>query len=260
MTNRSDRRVAVVSRADSLTGAVAHLSASGWTVVRVPTIATEPVRSSGVPGWTRRRPVADLWVVTSRAVVDTLRSAPGEWRSALRSIPSIVAVGPSTARALRTGGFERVGIVSTGGSRELLRAIGPVRGRRILHLRSDAAGPRLAQRLRRRGARVIDRVVYRVVPAAPARAAARTRIGSIPVWVVASPSALVGLRRVLGDAEFDRRISTVRLFAMGERTTRAARSAGARRVEAPSRSTEEDLTNLLEQALGDAPGPRSRTR
>ncbi len=257
MTVPADRRVALLGRATTLPRVARRLAALGWKVVRVPTIRTEPVRFRAPPAWTRRRPPADLWAVTSRAVADTVVRDHPDWRPALRSIPLVAAVGPRTAARLRELGFVVAVTAPEGGSDSLLRALGVVRGRTILYLRSDRAGPHLARRLRRRGATVIDRTVYRVRDAARAGTAAGDRLASIPVWTVASPSALAGFRRHVGAARFDARIADVRLFALGPRTARAARASGAHHVLAPSRSTEEGFTNLLETELGDA---RSRRR
>lgn len=251
MTAAADRRIVVLARASSLNRMSSTLRARGWEVVRVATIAAVPVPIRRVPPWLRRRPVADIWAVTSRAVADTVLRAHPEWERPLRTIPVVVAVGPGTARALRARGFVALRVADEGGARELLRHFGHVRGRRILYLRSNRAGPHLARRLRHRGARVVERVVYRVRESGPVGARQRARLRSVPVWAVASPTALAGFRRMLGRPEFDRQIARVRLFALGERTARAARAAGARRVVTPSRSTEEGFTNLLEQALDD---------
>ena len=145
-----------------------------------------------------------------------------------------------------------------GGSAALLAGLGPVAGLRVVHLRSDLAGPDLARWLRARGARVVDRVVYRTRAGKRLPAAHRETIGSIPVWVVVSPSALDGFRTMVGPAVFRRYRGTVRGFAIGARTARAMRQSGLRRVAAPSESSEEGFTRLLEETLGDAPRSSSR--
>jgi uroporphyrinogen-III synthase len=220
-------------------------------VLRVETIRAEPVPLPRRPLWLDSRPPADLWVVTSRAVVDTFLRAQPDWIPPLRTIPDVIAVGSDTRHALETCGFGPIRTAARGGSRDLLAVMGPVRGRRVLYLRSDRAGTLLADELRQRGGQVIDRVVYRVRERRALRSEERRRLGTVPIWAVSSPSALEAFRRLLGPVVFDARIRDVRLFALGARTAHALRTAGARRVNVPNRSTEEGFTKLLEKALGD---------
>lgn len=252
MTGETDRRIAVVCRSGSLPNLSARLERWGWTPIRVETIHAVPVSIPAAPRWLRRRPVADRWVVTSRAVAEPFLLQHPEWIAALRSVPEVVAVGADTRASLQRLGIGPVRAAPRGGSRDLLASLGPVRGQTTLYLRSDRAGPDLARRLRRRGGRVLSRIVYRIVEAGRLPTVDRRRLLSVPVWVISSPSALGGFRTMLGAAAFDARVRDVRVFALGERTARAVRRAGGRGVRVPKVSTEEGLTKLLEKALGDA--------
>ena len=254
----NDRRVALIGATGSLVALERRLVRRGWKPVRVPAIRTEPVRSPSLPDWLVRRPPADLWIVTSRAVVTTFLRSHVRRSRALRLVPNVAAVGPETASALRGAGFRHLRRVTRGGADELLARLGPVAGLRVLYLRSDRAGPGLARQLRARGARVIDRVVYRTRSRGPLPRRHRDRIGSMPIWVVTSPSALEGFRAMVGRATFERYRGGVRGFAMGARTARAMRASGIRRVAAPKESTEEGFTSLLDETLGDAPRIRAR--
>ena len=247
-----DRRIALIGSAGSLVGLERRLADRGWTPVRVEAVRTESVRVRSVPAWLRRRPPADLWIVTSRAVVTTFLAGCPDWRRALRTIPKVIAVGPDTALALRRNRVTSLGRVTRGGSKALLAGLGPVAGLRIVYLRSDLAGPDLARRLRSRGARVVDRVVYRTRKAGPLPRALRETVGSMPIWIVTSPSALAGFRTMVGRAVFGQYRGTTEGFALGARTARAMRRDGIRRVTAPNESTEEGFTRLLEKTLGDA--------
>lgn len=261
MSGDGDRRLAVICQTGSLENLSWRLKRRGWEVIRVEAIRTEPVPYPRRPPWLDRNPPADLWVVTSRAVVDTFLSAYPEWIPRLREIPDVAAVGNDTRRSLETCGFRRIRTARRGGSRDLLRSVVPVRGRRVLYLRSDRAGPLLARELRERGGRVIDRVVYRVRERHALRPAVRRRLRSVSAWAVSSPSSLEAFRRLLGPELFDARIRDIRAFALGLRTAQALRKAGARHVSVPKVSTEEGFTKLLEKALKDGePSISRRTR
>ena len=251
MTRPPARRAAIICRAGSLHSLTRRLRDLGWDVVRVETIRIEAAPTGRRPAWLRRTPPADLWVVTSRAIVDPVLRVHPKWVADLRRIPETVAIGDDTARALERIGVGPIRVAPRGGSSDLLRTMWPVRGRRVLYLRSDRAGPSLARHLRRRGARVIDRVVYRIREGPPLSPSARQKLAESETWVISSPSALEGLRRTLGPAAFDAKVREARCFALGERTARAIREAGARRVMAARTSTQEGLTKLLEKELTD---------
>ncbi len=252
---RPDERrgdIAILSSARSFRSLSRHLAQRGWEPMRVETIRTVPVRIRSPQLWRRYPSPADLWIVSSRAVVDSLLRYNSDWLPVLRKIPQVVAIGRDTARALISIGISRVRTSGQGGTPALLRVLGRVRGRLILYLRSDRAGPDLAARLRRAGAKVRERVVYRTRLGRPLNPAARRRLGGAPVWVVASPSSLFGFRRVAGEELFQSRRTQVHCFAIGKRTARALRSAGVRRVSVSPESSERGFTRFLVQALGDA--------
>jgi len=252
MSGPSDRRAVIIGRAGSLRRVTRCLREIGWDPVRVEAIRTVPTDIGPPPRWLQRHPPPDLWIVTSRAVVDTFLRAHPSWKSGLQAIPAIVAVGDDTRHALESAGFGPVRAAPGGGSQALERSLGPLAGRRVVYLRSARASPELARRLRRRGARVLSRIVYRVVQGPPLRGRERHRISGASVWVVTSPSALEGFRRQLGPALFRERIGRVRTYALGGFTAAALRRAGARRVADASKSTEEGLTKLLAKELNDA--------
>ena len=252
-----DRRIALIGGAESMRGIAERLARRGWSPIRVRAIRPEPVPVRAPPAWLDRVSPADLWIVTSRAVATTFLSVHPDWVRALRRIPEVAAVGPETARALRRLRVTNLRTVTRGGSSALLARLGPVAGRRVVYLRSDRAGPELARTLRARGARVLDRIVYRTRGGSKLAPRHRERVGAIPVWVVSSPSALMGFRTMIGAGVFHRHRGSVHAFGIGARTARALRESGVRHVQAPNESTEEGFTKLLEKALGDAPGRRS---
>jgi len=258
MNGEGVRRLAAICQVGSLENLSRRLQRRGWEVLRVETIRAEPVPLPRRPLWLDSRPPADLWVVTSRAVVDTFLRIHPEWIPRLREIPDVVAVGRDTQTSLETHGFGPIRTAHRGGSQALLASLGPVRGRRVLYLRSDRAGTALAKELRRRGGRVIDRVVYRVRARRVLSPTERRRVASVPTWVVSSPSALEAFRHVLGSRVFDARVRRVQAFALGARTARAFKKAGGRRVRVPNQSSEEGFTKLLEKELNDGDPSSSR--
>jgi uroporphyrinogen-III synthase len=260
MTMRGSAQILLACRAGTLVRLPGLLARSGLAVRRVETLRLEAVPARKPPAWLHRRPPGDLWVVTSRGVVDTFLRVHPDWVEALRRVPRVVAVGPGTRRALAGAGIPRAEVASDGGARELLRALGPVRGLLVIYLHSDRAGHTVTRVLRRRGARVRERTVYRVRETEPATDAELARLLVPTVWAVSSPSALRGLRRALGRDAFERRLREVQCFALGERTAEALRHAGARRLVTSRPSTEEGLTKALAQMRDDAADEPARRR
>ncbi|MGI0132882.1 MAG: uroporphyrinogen-III synthase [Thermoplasmata archaeon] len=247
------RHAVVVGSPGTLEKPAEFLSRRGWRIERPAVIRAVPVPLGHPPDWLLRRPGPDVWVVTSRAVITAFWASHPPWRPPLRRIPEIWAVGPGTARALRGLGLKVHVAHGRGGQRGLLGSLPSLRGRRVVYLRSDLAGTDLARELRKRGARVRDRVVYRVITRPRLSAAERRAVLGADLWLVASPSALRAFRRALGPATFRKEARRVRAFALGTRTVREARRAGLGRVRVPARSTEEAFTKLVAKWWGDAP-------
>jgi uroporphyrinogen III methyltransferase/synthase len=78
--------------------------------------------------------------------------------------PRVAAIGPATAAALREHGIQVDVIPEEYIAEGLLRAIGDVRGRRILLPRAALARDVLAETLRARGAMVDEIAAYRTIP------------------------------------------------------------------------------------------------
>jgi uroporphyrinogen-III synthase len=197
----------------------------------------------------------DVWIVTSRSVAAAFLRANPEWQPVVQRIPRVVAIGPGTAQALRDAGVPHVRTApGPGGAASVLANLpaGGIKGRTVLYLRSELASPELARELRRRGARVLDRIAYRVRLGRPLAREQAERLASLPIWVVTSPSALSGFIRMIGIARFRARRRSVRAFALGPRTLDALRARGLVHAEASSDSHEEGFTKFLEQALDDA--------
>lgn len=134
----------------------------------------------------------------------------------------------------------------------MVKALGKGPSRRILYLRSDAAGPRLARALRRNGHRVLDVVVYRLTAPSALTARDRHRLASADLLVVTSPSGLSTLRRRLSRSEFVRLTRSSRLVVLGERSRRAAAGHGFRQTSVAPTSTAQRFTRHLLRELRDA--------
>jgi uroporphyrinogen III methyltransferase/synthase len=108
----------------------------------------------------------DWVVVTSPSSVRCFGELLRRERVDVRSVPKLVSCGGGTSEALVEIGFHAdVEPEADFGAEGLLKAIGPFLspGARVLRLRSDKAGPYLADSLRRDGAVVDDCVLYRNV-------------------------------------------------------------------------------------------------
>ena len=234
-------------------GLIPRSVAPGIRLIRLVLLTPRPVTPRR---WLDRLPrVADFdtVIVTSRTAV--------EWgiRPCLRRLgplPASVevwAVGPGTVQALHRIGIRRVHRPRSLGAMDVAHAIGRGRPRRIVYLRSDRAGPRLAQTLREQGHRVADLIVYDLEGPLPLTTLARQQIASADLLVATSPSAMSNLRRQLGPQSFHRVSRTARLVVLGQRSRRAANGHGFRRVLVAHSTTAQRFTKQLLRELRDAP-------
>lgn len=250
---RSTRPVVLLIGAE---GSLPHLEArtrrAGWRVVRVVAIRTASVRLGPPPRWLTGARPPDVWVVTSRAVIERFWQSHSSWHPFLRRIPSVVAVGPRTARSLRAVGLRPRVAPGGGDAAALLAGMGTVRGRRVLCLRSSEAGGGLARALRRRGAVVQDRVAYRVLPQRRLAAGVRRAAREADLWLVTSPTSFRAFLAAAGPELARSRAGALRVVALGPRTAREVRRAGVGGVRRPRSATEDDFTRLVGRVLRDA--------
>jgi uroporphyrinogen-III synthase len=198
------------------------------------------------------RPAPDTLVVTSRAGAAW---GAGPWRRRYPRFAGRVevwAAGPATARALRTEGFPRVRCPSGTGADAIGRALGRTPVRRVLYLRSDRAGDRLARRLRRQGHTVVERVVYRTE--SPVRLSNRSRrtVASADLLVVTSPSGLSLLRRGPRSGPASRLFGSIPLVVLGRASRTAAVRLGFRHVSVAPSTEPVRFTRHLLRVLDDA--------
>lgn len=253
MVSRPGPSVVLYSGPDALPGIDRVLGRAGVRLVRIRSWRPQPIEPDRWLPRLARFPQADTVIVTSRTAV-TAGVRP--WRQLLGRFPASLefwAAGPGTARTLRAAGAKWVRRPSSVGSEGILNAFRGRRGRKIVYLRSDLAGPRLARALRRCGHTVVDVVVYRTGAPSALAPSERKELLRGRLLVVTSPSGLSHLRAGLGAQDFGRVARTVPLVVLGERSRGAARRQRFRRVSvAPSTTPQRFTRHLLRELNYDS--------
>ena len=162
--------------------------------------------------------------------------------------PRVAAVGKRTAKAARDAGWT-VDLVGKGrGGSELADEMirrDAMKGKAVLHPRSDLARDDLMDRLTAAGARVEAVVAYRTRPAPPPEGAALAdlRESRFDVAVFASPSAVASLLEAAGPAFLEKPA-----VAIGATSAAALRGAGASAVTESSSPDPADLHDAVTRA------------
>ncbi len=186
-----DRPRVVVARAPGDASAMRlALVDHGLAPVTVPCIEIEPAEVAAVDEALDALDDADWVVITSRHAVDALAGAAVRGGRPFAEVAREAgarwaAVGPSSARALRSAGIEVDVTPSAPTGLSLAEAIPITTGARVLVIRGDLADDRLPDRLSGRGATVTSMVVYRT------REAPQTSLPLIVDALRRPPSAIV---------------------------------------------------------------------
>ncbi len=236
------RRIVVTRPRAQARGLGESLRKAGARVLFAPLIKILPPRSyAGLDAALRRWPDFDCAVFSSRNAVDSFFSRVRRLRLRPQAPRRVFAVGPATAASLRERGWKPQGLPQRYDAAALGRAMGEVRGWRILIPRSELARDELPRLLRRRGARVVCADAYR--PAAdPAgarrlRAAAKTGLHAV---TFTSPSTVDGFVGALGLRAARRLARRAVPVSIGPVTSAALRRHGIRPLQA-SEATAEGL-------------------
>ena len=255
---RHDRRrsIALVGGPETLDGLEGRLLRANVVLRRVPVLEFPEVVPRPRCPWPRRPRTFDLLLVGSLRAVDRFVRPCLDPASAGRA--TVWAVGATTARAMRRLGWRRVRSAPRAGIDAVLAALGPGRGRRLVYPRSDRAGPDAGRRLRARGWRVWDPIVYRTRTRPALRPSERRLLERADAWIATSPSSLSALRRLLEADRFERLRQTVLLIALGDRTLRAARGHGFRNAESAGTATVQGLTYYVVRRFPNGTPPRAR--
>lgn len=229
------------------------LAAAGIEAIHVPTIAVEAGDRARLAAELAARREGEWTVVTSANGAAAVLDALGDGDHALGG--RVLAVGPSTAQALRGGGVRVDVVPEQYRSAAIPSAIGDVAGRRVLLARGDLAAPGLVRALRERGAEVTEVVAYRTLegPAASRAPLLAALDAGLHGLLFASGSAVRGLVRLLPEA---RRADARRIpaFSIGPETTAAAERAGFHVAAEATEHTARGLAAITIQYLhGERP-------
>jgi hydroxymethylbilane synthase len=228
----ASRRVLVTRSVEQVDMLLATLRAEGLQPVVVPAIAIE-LGSAGLERDGSLRNLANCsladyrWVVVSSPNGAHAIRAAGRRLDPAGSSPRWAVIGEATAAALRADGIDVAFLPSRPSAEALALELGVEPGERILVVRGNLAGSRLADTLRDRGAIVDDAVGYRTVEAPEtSRALLREALTEGPIGAVllASGSAARGLRKLARLERID--ISAIPAICIGPETASVAAEAG----------------------------------
>ena len=241
----------LTTRAASQSGALrAKFEAAGARVIEVPTIEIKPVDD-----WTDvDTAIADLgnyqWLIfTSANAVDLFL---GRAKLMNKSVTTPIAVvGTATARRVRDWALEPAIVPKEFRAEGLLEAMpADLTGLSILFPRAEVAREMLPVELRRRGARVDVRIVYRTVKTDVQSNAFQKTISTehIDCVVFTSPSAVRNLAESI-EQPITEALKSVTIAAIGPVTADAAKQLGLTVAIIPAESTIDSLILAVEQAI-----------
>ncbi len=240
-------RVLVVRPDGQAAELVAALLGAGLRPVHVPTIEIRPLAADGLRSAAAAIDTFAWVVVTSVNGVDAaVRNGVG---ATTRPALGWAAVGDGTAAALTRAGVG-VGFRPSSASAARLAAELPVRrGDRVLVIRGELAGERLAAELRARGALVDNVAAYATVEAPPAsRPRLRGALArAMDAVVITSASAARGLVTLADEAGAD--VRDLPAVCIGAPSADEARRLGFRNVTVASSPATADIVTATEQVL-----------
>jgi uroporphyrinogen III methyltransferase/synthase len=246
----------VTTRAASQSGSLrTKFEAAGARVIEIATIEIKPVDD-----WTEvDAAVARLseyqWLIFTSANAVDLFMARAQLMNKSVTTP-IAVVGSATARRLRDWGLKAAIVPKKFRAEGLLDAMpADLAGTSILFPRAEVAREMLPVELRRRGATVDVRVVYRTVKP-DAQANAFQQIASsehIDCIVFTSPSAVRNLAESV-EPPLAEILKTIPIAAIGPVTADAAKQLGLTVAIIPSESTIDSLVVAVQEAIGNLLG------
>jgi uroporphyrinogen III methyltransferase/synthase len=224
-------RVLVTRARDQASGLVARLRELGAIPLEFPAIATEPLSDTAMLDAALRDLPDGGWVVfTSQngvgAVLDRIEALDLDAR--VFAGVRIVAVGPATARTLRSRGLRADLVPETYSGAGVVQAMAAagVGGARVVLFQPDIAPPDLQDGLQTAGAEVTRVAAYQTAAAGAGRRAELDRLlaDGVDAVTFTSSSTVTNLMEGLGD---DRSLVQDAIVAsIGPMTSAAARAAG----------------------------------
>ncbi|MEE8367827.1 MAG: uroporphyrinogen-III synthase [Thermoanaerobaculia bacterium] len=246
----------IVTRPEGEDGPLACLLAEkGAKVLHWPVVTFKPPRDPVTLERALERLSSYDWIIfTSPRAVTAVeaRVSPPAGR------PRVAAIGESTAAELRNAGW-RVDLIPTSTHGEgLVKAFARFEcaGSRMLFPASSIARPTVLRGLEALGAGVEQVVAYRAVRP---QLESDDRLAvidttSLAIVTFASPSAIDGLRSVLGRKRFDQLLSGCSTVVIGPTTARALQGAGFTAAATAEQCTLLGLARAAERVASDGRG------
>lgn len=250
------RRIVITRRREQAGKLRVALEKRGATVAELPTIALAPPRSWKALDVALQRVEKYNWVVfTSANGVQSFFARlkkHGKDKRAL-SQARLAAIGPATARALRTQGLQADVVPDEFRAEGLLAALKDERwrGQRILLARAAEAREVLPRELKRRGARVDVVAVYEtVIPPASKKRVREIFGGRKPDAITFTSSSTVkNFFALLGGQQARQALEGVAVATIGPVTSRTARALGLRVAVEANPYTVPALVRALEKCF-----------
>ena len=242
------RRVVVTRAEDQAGGLAASLRALGAEPIGVPSIRSVAARDRDALRRAVRSVAGARWVgATSPSGVRYGWDAVDDvWPGGLPGAVGVAAIGPGTEAALRARGAAPDWTPSQASGDAFAAELPVAPGDRVVLFRSDIARRALADRLRARGADLVDAVAYHTVAEADPAAVARALDAAPDAVLFTSPSTVRGFLAGLADPA---RLAGVALLPIGPVTGRALTEAGLPVAGTPGDSTIPGLLRALVRHL-----------
>jgi uroporphyrinogen III methyltransferase / synthase len=230
----SGRSVVVTRARAQASGLAARLRELGAHVVEAPAIRVEPL-----PAQVPDPRGFDLLCVTSPNGAELLLERVRDARALAG--PTIAAIGPGTARALRAGGIEPDVVPQRAVAESLVDALRDVRAKTALIVRAEEAREVLEEALRERGVEVQIVALYRTVAEPLDRATVESALGADFVTFTSASS----VRHFLGAAGGE---VAARAVSIGPATSEELRAHG---IEPAVEAATHTPDGLVEALLAD---------
>jgi uroporphyrinogen III methyltransferase/synthase len=164
----------------------------------------------------------------------------------------LYAIGPGTAASLHQKGWPSARIPEVHRAEELARAMGAVKGLRILIPRAKLAREELLKNLRQKGAQVEIVEAYRTVPdkSSARRLRQQAATGKIDAVTFTSASAVKSFSALLGRPYCRRLFRTAAAASIGPVTSEALRSCAIEPAIQARRATTKSLVEGLKAHFG----------
>lgn len=245
------KTIAITRPAEQSAELIALLRANGAEAVSCPAIAIEHVTDHAELDAALRDLHSTDWLVftsanAAHAVADRLQALGAAAPSSVR----LAAVGTGTAAVLAARVRAPDFVPSLANGEALASELPDVRGRTLLFPRGNLATDVTAARLRERGGRIIEIVVYGTVAGAGVgELASRVAGGGVDAVIFMSPSSVRFAAQALDPADVAASDRPV-IVCIGPSTSRAARDAGLEPHGEAATQTVGGIVEALEHCLG----------